>query len=69
MNKMLFLQKRFESLVEEMKHRGYKPNYTDSSIFTKCDPQFYNDYTPTVEAMEINRRRVNDRLNGNRVDN
>lgn len=60
-NKMLYLQKRFESLVQEMKNRGYNPKYTDSSIFTKCAPEFYNDYIPTTEAIELNRKRIAER--------
>lgn len=60
-NKFKFLEKRFESLVEEMIARGYKPNFTDSSIFTTCDNMFYNDYVPTLEAIEINRIRIKER--------
>jgi len=61
-NKMKFLEKRFEDLVEEMLSRGYNPNYRDSSIFKNCDDIFYNDYTPTPEALEINRQRIKERL-------
>jgi hypothetical protein len=61
-NKMFFLQKRFESLVEEMLRRGYKPSYTDSSIFNSVDKRFYNDYIPTPEALSINRERIKERL-------
>lgn len=59
-NKFLFLQKRFESLVLEMQARGYNPNFTDSSIFV-VDNVYYNDYTPTEEAIEINRARIKER--------
>lgn len=62
-NKMRYLQKRFESLVEEMQRRGYNPKYTDSSMFAKCDKIFYNDYIPTKEAIELNRRRIAERSN------
>lgn len=61
-NKMLFLQKRFKALVEEMVVRGYKPQFTDGTIFEACPKEFFGDYTPTVEAMEINKRRINERL-------
>lgn len=60
-SKMLFLKKRFEALVQEMLDRGYNPTYRDSSIFTNCDQQFYNDYTPTNEAIEINKARILER--------
>jgi deoxyribonuclease (pyrimidine dimer) len=59
-DKMFFLQKRFESLVEEMLTRGYNPKFTDSSIF-KVDTRFYNDYTPTNTALELNRARIAER--------
>lgn len=59
--RMLFLKKRYESLVTEMIARGYKPNFTDSSIFDNCPKDFFNDYTPTEEAIEINRQRIRER--------
>jgi deoxyribonuclease (pyrimidine dimer) len=62
MDKMQFLEKRFEALVAEMLRRGYNPSYLDSSIFKDCPKQFYNDYQPTAEAMEINRQRIKERL-------
>jgi hypothetical protein len=60
-DKMLFLQNRFEQLVQEMLNRGYNPNFRDSSIFIPLDKSFYNDYTPTMEAIEINRQRIKER--------
>lgn len=60
-NKMQYLEKRFEQLVEEMLRRGYNPNYRDSSIFTRCSYEFYNDYIPTENALEINRARIKER--------
>jgi deoxyribonuclease (pyrimidine dimer) len=61
-DKMLFLQKRFESLVNEMLRRGYNPNFRDSSIFIPENPIFFNDYIPNEKEIEINRSRINDRL-------
>jgi len=62
-DKMEFLKKRFESLVDEMLQRGYNPTYRDSTIFD-CDSEYMNDYAPTQEALEINRSRINERLRG-----
>lgn len=62
-NKFTFLKKRFELLVGEMKRRGYKPNFTDSSIFN-VDEKWMGDYTPTDEAIRINRERISIRLQG-----
>lgn len=61
-DKMLFLEKRFNQLVSEMKKRGYNPNYTDSSMFIPDNKCFYNDYVPTAEAIKINRQRILERL-------
>jgi deoxyribonuclease (pyrimidine dimer) len=61
-NKMLFLQTRFESLVNEMTVRGYTANFTDSSIFVPDDKRFYNDYTPDSRAIKINKSRITERL-------
>lgn len=61
-NKMLFLEKRFISLVDEMKNRGYNPKYTDASIFKQFEgTEFYNDYIPTEIAVEINLQRIKER--------
>lgn len=60
-DKMLFLENRFESLIKEMLNRGYSPTYRDSSIFANCDKMYYNDYTPTLEAIEMNKARILER--------
>lgn len=60
-DKMKFLEKRYEQLIAEMLRRGYNPSFTDSSIFTKCPIEFYNDYIPTPEAIELNRQRIKER--------
>lgn len=59
-DKMFFLEKRFDALVQEMINRGYSPNYKDSSIFRVGD-RFYNDYTPTDNALFLNRQRIKER--------
>jgi deoxyribonuclease (pyrimidine dimer) len=60
-NKMKFLETRFEQLVTEMIRRGYNPNFRDSSIFIPDNVQFYNDYVPTKEAIQINNNRIKER--------
>lgn len=59
-NKMLFLKKRFEYLVDEMLRRGYNPNYKDSSIFD-VGQNWMGDYNPTKEALRLNRQRIKER--------
>ena len=44
-----------------MLERGYNPTFRDSSIFKPADDRFYNDYTPTEEAIQINRARIKER--------
>jgi len=61
-NKMLFLKRRFESLVNEMLRRGYNPTYRDSTIFD-VDVHYMNDYEPTQSAIDLNRERIYNRLN------
>jgi deoxyribonuclease (pyrimidine dimer) len=60
-NKFKYLEKRFGALIEEMLCRGYNPNFTDSSIFRRVDSIYYNDYSPTEQAIEINRQRIKER--------
>lgn len=60
-DKMLFLEKRFISLVNEMINRGYSPKFTDASIFQNCDVSYYNDYHPTEQAIQINKFRIKER--------
>jgi deoxyribonuclease (pyrimidine dimer) len=60
-NKMQFLEQRFEQLVQEMLRRGYNPNFRDGSIFRQCLPEFYTNYVPTEEALQLNRQRIKER--------
>lgn len=62
-DKMLFLQNRFKALVDEMLARGYNPTFRDETIFIPENKEFYNDYTPTNEAIEINKQRIKERTN------
>lgn len=60
-DKFKFLKNRYEQLVDEMLKRGYNPTYRDSSIFD-VEEKYFNDYEPTEEAIEINRKRIQERL-------
>lgn len=60
-DKMLFLENRFTQLVDEMLRRGYNPQHRDASIFRNCPAEFYNDYTPTPEAIALNQQRIKER--------
>jgi deoxyribonuclease (pyrimidine dimer) len=60
-DKFKFLEERFLELLAEMDRRGYNANFRDSSMF-RVSREYYGDYTPTEEAMEINRQRIKERL-------
>jgi hypothetical protein len=60
-DKGAFLSKRFEQIIAEMKRRGFKTNFTDSSIFYIND-LMWNDYEPTDSALELSRQRIQERL-------
>lgn len=61
-NKLEYLTDRFMQLVAEMKKRGYKPQYEAPPIQNMKSLMFYNNWTPTKEAMQINRERIQERL-------
>lgn len=60
-DKMIYLKKRYEDLVSEMLRRGYNPSNRDSTIFICCQAEYFNDWSPTLEAIELNRQRIKER--------
>lgn len=62
-NKLLFLQKRFHLLVEEMIKRGYNPDITRIQAFDGFDKIWYQDWMPTPEADATIRQRIQQRIN------
>lgn len=71
-DKLAFLAKRQESIVAEMQRRGYKPTFT-TSLFDEWQDAgytfaavYWNDYTPTPEAIALNQERINKRLAGDK---
>lgn len=67
-DKNTFLKKRLVLLVEEMKNRGIATNFTelidpDAEYHPDIyNPEWWGDYAPTIEALEINMDRINKRL-------
>lgn len=62
-NKLLYIAERYQQLCEWRKARGYK--YTEISVKDLLDglPEFVlQSYTPTQQALEINRHRIAERL-------
>lgn len=63
-NKLGYILKRYNQLSDEMRKRGYNPNQIpDNDLISGIDKFWLGDYTPTLEAIEINKQRINDRLN------
>lgn len=66
-NKLAYLAERQKQLVNEMLKRGYKPQHTDclhAQFKDKIPAAWWQDYTPTRAAIEINQERINLRLQG-----
>ncbi|WGH49584.1 hypothetical protein [Alishewanella phage vB_AspM_Slicko01] len=63
-NKLMYIADRYMQLCEWRKARGYK--YTELTIEDLIGglPSFVlNNYVPTENALQLNRMRINDRLN------
>lgn len=58
-----YLANRHKQLIAEMKNRGYKPNFSgvERNDFPDIPESFWNDWTPTAKALEINRQRLLER--------
>lgn len=64
-NKVQWLVYRYLSLVNECEKRNRKVNFPDPPAFVLDIPlQWWSMWEPTPEALEINRQRIKDRLNG-----
>jgi deoxyribonuclease (pyrimidine dimer) len=65
-DKVHWLHLRYIQLVKECKKRGRAVNFPYSPEFIWDLPnKWWNTWTPTPEAMELNRQRIKERLNGN----
>lgn len=66
-NKLKFIALRYQSLVDEMLRRGYKPNrISTEDLMSGIDYRLFNDYVPTPEALAISWGRINERLGDDR---
>lgn len=57
-----WLETRHRELCNEMKRRGYTVNFPEYPIMHHPD-KWRKDWTPTEEALKINRERIRERLN------
>lgn len=62
-NKLGYLLQRYQQLVVEMQARGYSPKPVPEEKLTNgIDKQWMGQYTPTPQAVEINRQRIKERM-------
>ena len=61
-DKGLYLDKRYDELVNEMKDRGFKPDPNrrfPKEVFPK---ELYNDWSPTFNEQKIIRQRIEEKI-------
>ena len=59
----IFIARRYGQLLREMRHRGFKTNFTDSgpALFTSQMRDY--DYAPTDSDIKLNRLRIREKYN------
>ena len=66
-DKLGYCYTRQHQLYNEMKRRGYKPNYNPELLYLEHwfhKIKLWNEWTPTELDQHINRQRIQERLNG-----
>ena len=61
-DKGLYLNKRYDKLVDEMKSRGFNPDINrkfPKEVFPK---ELYNDWMPTLDDQKIIRKRIEEKI-------
>jgi len=60
-DKLLFLKNRQTSLVNEMKSRGYNPNFGTPDL-SDIPTEWLGSYEPTSEAIQLSQQRIDSKL-------
>lgn len=60
-DKGLYIQKRYQLLIEEMLKRGFEPQYLDIDIEVWPNG-YFNDWEPTERDMNIIRERIKEKV-------
>ena len=64
-DKLGYLLERYSALCNEWRSRGYTVNQVaNNDLLAGIDKAYIKGYTPTPEALQINRQRIADRLAG-----
>ncbi len=70
-DKLKYLLERQGQIVAEMKRRGMKPAFDPATLETQHrsaeKESLWNGWTPTPEALEINRKRIAERIDAARA--
>lgn len=62
--RLAYLTRRHGDLVQEMKRRGYRPAFegVQRRDFPDIPDRFWQDWTPTEDALRLNRERIAARM-------
>jgi deoxyribonuclease (pyrimidine dimer) len=63
MDKFQWLENRFKELTDECIARGFNITHRDETIFRNVPSKYYNEYSPTLEEIKLNKSRIDDRIN------
>ena len=61
-NHLAWLYNRYLVLFDECRERGYSVTWKWNSQASEMFPDLWNDYTPTQEALNLNRGRIQERM-------
>lgn len=62
-DKLQYLQKRQQMLINEMRKRVFKPKFVNvEELMQGINQMWYGDWEPDEKAMAINRARIKERL-------
>ena len=61
-NKGLYLQKRYNQLIKEMKKRGFNPNPNRKFPKEIFLPNLYNDWNPSLKDKKIIIKRIDEKI-------
>lgn len=62
-DKLGYVLERYHQLQAEMRARGYTVNAVpDQDLTNGIDSRWFGQYTPTPQAVEINRQRIKERM-------
>ena len=61
-DKGLYLNKRYDELVEEMKLRGFNPDPNRKFPREVFPSELYNDWMPTLEEQKVVKQRIEEKI-------